>query len=476
MQQITFDYRPLAVHRAFHASSARRKCLFGAYGSGKTYALCAEAIALALEQPGSDILIVRRTVPELRDTTETVFLSILPPALFQACRPSRIGGHYEKVVFPNGSIVRFRGIDDWVKYRSMNVCAIFWDEADEFDLETVEGMESRIRQRNPTAEAIRLGYTDPITRRMMCFATNPRGRNWLYQYFIDPRTKREGTAWFRSTSFDNPYLPRDYIDSLLDKPEPYVRRYVLCQFDDFGGQIYESWSWDTHVIDPPREGWGSNPVFWMGMDPGRRSPTAGLWVVHDRANGRLVGVAEYQRTELAAKEHAEAWRAIEARIGARGNVQLRIADPAIATRDWGTNMSLQDQYRRLGFNFQHGAKFHRDRIPALGSLIHQRKFVVTRDCPLTFDQIRDYRWEDLTPSQRARGYSHEDGHERPVTVNDHLVDAAQYIASRRAAPVEVSTPRIELPVEDAFQAELRAARDKQIRGKIEPQVSEGMVI
>jgi hypothetical protein len=35
-------------------------------------------------------------------------------------------------------------------------------------------------------------------------------------------------------------------------PTPWVKRYVLCNFDDFGGQIYQNWSYDTHVVQPYR--------------------------------------------------------------------------------------------------------------------------------------------------------------------------------------------------------------------------------
>jgi PBSX family phage terminase large subunit len=473
-EPIRFTYRPLKVHEPFHASTAREKALFGAYGSGKTYALCAEAIALALEQPGSDILVIRKTHGELRDTTETVFMSILPPALFNACTTGRSGGHYEKIVFPNGSNVRFRALDDWHKHRSFNVCAIFYDEADQLDAESVAGMESRVRQRDPTADAVQRGYTAPITRRMTCFATNPAGHNWLWKRFID--RPEVNTAWFRSTSFDNPHLPRDYVERLLTYPEPWIRRYVLCQFDQFGGQIYDSWAWDTHVVETPREGWGANAVFLMGMDPGTSSPTAGLWVVQDRANHRLVGVAEYSEAGLAARVHADSWTKLETRLSMRGKVRTRIADPSIAARDRGTNMSLEDQYRRLRYSFQHGAKDHSVRIPALGQLIHNQQFVVTRDCPQIFEQLRDYRWEDLTPQQRARGYSDEDRPERPVKVNDHLVDCAQYLASRWMKPLDIPTPHVEVSLEDQRSREIHDAIRRQRLRNHRTSLAVGVVI
>jgi PBSX family phage terminase large subunit len=457
---INFDYAPLPIHADFHRSNAYERQLFGAFGSGKTYGICAEAIAWCLEQPGIRGLITRRTVPELRDTTETVFFDILPDELFRAGVSTRSGGHYSTFTFPNGSQVLFRSIDDWNKHKSLNVGFIAWDELDEFDEETYMGMSSRVRQRDPTAEGRRLGAKQ-ITRRGMWAATNPHGHDWVYKRFVDGSTKKNNTAYWRSTSFDNPYLPPEYLESLLQYPEPWIRRYVLCQFDDFAGQIYEDWNWDTHTVALKDLNFDSSSVYWHGMDPGTRSPTAGLWVCVDQANRRLVGVSEYQETFLSAAEHAKRWREIEARKPMRmsSRVRWRVADPSITTRDRGTNMGLDDQYRRLGYSFQLGPKQHKDRIPMLGQLIHLRKFVVCRElCPQTYEQIRDYKWEDLTPTQRAKEI---DAPERPLKKNEHLVDCAQYLSSRWSRPMADPLPR----PEQSFSDEVHRAIRKQMKGK-----------
>lgn len=428
MTVINFDYRPLPVHTPFHTSTAYERHLFGAFGSGKTYALNAEAIAWCLEQPGIRGLITRRTIPELRDTTETVFFDILPNELYKAGEAKRIGGHYESFTFPNGSKVLFRGIDDWQKHKSLNVGYIAWDEADEFDEETFQGMASRVRQRDPTKEGKRLGVPD-ITRRGMWTASNPAGKNWLYRRAVDPATRKDNADWFRSTSFDNVHLPPEYIEELLSYPEPWIRRYVLCQFDDFSGQIYESWGWDSHVIEP-FSAYPRGSVFWMGFDPGTRNNNAGLWVYVDQAKRRLIGVAEYQEDGMSAEQHARAWRRIEAQH--KMTIRWRVADPAtVNLTDRGSNMTLHDIYRRLGYYFNNGPRHYRDRIPMLGNLIEQKRFVVTRACPQTYEQIKNYKWEDMTPAQRAKGL---DPREVPVKRDDHLVDCAQYLASRWLRP------------------------------------------
>lgn len=454
---ITFDYQPIPVHEPFHRSTAYERCLFGAFGSGKTYSICAEAIAFGLEQPGSRILITRRTIPELRDTTETVFFDILPSELFRAGEAKRIGGHFERFTLPNGTTFLFRSIDDWIKHKSLNVAAIAWDELDEFDEETYLGMLSRIRQKEPTKEGREYG-AGPITRRGTWSATNPNGHDWTWRRFVNPDTRQERTEAFFSTSFDNPHLPPEYLQTLLSYPEPWIRRYVLCQFDDFAGQIYEDWAWDTHVVDPLGD-YGAGPVFWMALDPGTRSPTAGLWAYLDRENHRLVGIAEYEETSLAASEHAKSFRSIEGKHKMR--VQWRVADPnSITVRDRGSNMGLDTQYARLGFNFALGPRNYKDRIPMLGQLITNKQFVVTKDCPRTYEAIKNYQWADLTPHMRAQGI---DAPEKPLKRNDHLVDCAQYLSSRYVKPLGIPKPKAEMTFSEEVSRNIRRKLMKQGR-------------
>jgi PBSX family phage terminase large subunit len=425
---VNFTYKPLPVHHDFHVNTARERALFGAFGSGKTYAIVAEAIAWCLEQPGIRGVIIRKTAPELRDTVEPIFFEMLPPELFKSGEPRRSGGHYESFTFANGSQVMFRSLDDWNKLRSLNVGFLAYDEANEIDAESYQGMLSRVRQKDLTKEAKDRGYTGQITRRGVWLATNPNGKDWLWERFVSDKS-HENTAHFKSTSLDNPHLPPEYVEALLSYPEPWVRRYVLCSFEDFGGSIYPDFAWDTHVI-PPLKDLPRESIHWMGMDPGTRNPTAGLWVWADQVNRRLVGIAEYQQAGLAATAHAQAWRQIEAKH--KMNVRWRVADPSIATRDRGTNMALSDIYRRLGYKFQHGPKSHKDRIPALGQLIHTGRFVLTTECPMTYEAIKGYRWEDITPAQRSKGV---DPREVPLKKDEHLVDCSQYLASRWVRPI-----------------------------------------
>lgn len=436
MPALRIGYEPTPAQRPFHLSRARERLLIGGFGSGKTYALCAEAIAWMLEQPGIRGMIARQYIPALKASTEAVFVDLLPPEFWSQCKITRTAGHIDTVEFPNGSTVMFKSLSDWKQLRSINLGFLAIDEADEIDQDTYIGMTSRLRQREPTGAGRAKGARE-ITRNGIWMAMNPAGHSWHWKWFVQGEGGGD-TAWFRATSIDNPFLPPEYISTLLRYPPVWIKRYVLAEWDDFAGQIYESWS-ERHIIKPyPRDPFTGAPqypdgtVFWMGMDPGTRDPTAGLWVaVERRPRVRLVGIAEYQEPGLAAEVHARAWRGIEHEHRLR--VAKRIADPNRTTiRDPGTNNRLIDQFRRAGFRFELGPSHFDDRIPALGQLIENGQFVVTEDCMQTFESIQQTRWKDLSPAAAARG---EDPPDQPLKKDRHLCDCAEYLAGRWTRPL-----------------------------------------
>src|SRR5579871_772450 len=68
------EYHPLPSQKRFHDSPARFKGFSGPIGSGKSQALCQEALRLSYLNPGRQGLIGAPTYPMLRDATLTSFL------------------------------------------------------------------------------------------------------------------------------------------------------------------------------------------------------------------------------------------------------------------------------------------------------------------------------------------------------------------------------------------------------------------
>src|SRR5450631_2359854 len=71
------EYHPLPSQQKFHESTARFKGFSGPIGSGKSQALCQEAIRLSYQNPGRMGLIGSPTYPMLRDSTLASLLEIL---------------------------------------------------------------------------------------------------------------------------------------------------------------------------------------------------------------------------------------------------------------------------------------------------------------------------------------------------------------------------------------------------------------
>src|ERR1700685_1281265 len=70
-------YTPLQSQKLFHESTAKFKGFSGPIGSGKSAALCHEAIRMTYVNPGRTGLIGSPTYPMLRDSTLTALIETL---------------------------------------------------------------------------------------------------------------------------------------------------------------------------------------------------------------------------------------------------------------------------------------------------------------------------------------------------------------------------------------------------------------
>ncbi|HEX5226134.1 MAG TPA: phage terminase large subunit, partial [Bryobacteraceae bacterium] len=162
-RRIEIDYAPLPSQSRFHASAARFKGFSGPIGSGKSQALCQEAIRLSYLNPGRQGLVGAPTYPMLRDATLTSFLEVLAS--------NRIRHELNKsesvlVMKDTGSKIYFRAVDDFERLRGTNLA---WFGLDELTYTTEQAwlrLEGRLR--------------DPQASRLCGFAVwTPKGFDWV---------------------------------------------------------------------------------------------------------------------------------------------------------------------------------------------------------------------------------------------------------------------------------------------------------
>ena len=222
-------------------------------GGGKTKALCEEALDAALQHPGIEIVVGRKEHTAIaRTTRKTFFREVLPPVLEPFCRVISSGGE-DFIQFPNGpsgttrggSTIHFAGLDDPVKWNSSELGLLAIDEAHEVEEDTVQLLNTRLRQKCRDCLEKQFKNCDHLPRQILCGFNPENPGHWLWAWFVDGAEKtawgyykRElrldefaeslGSAIFvRALPTDNPYLPKGYIERELAGMKEFQRKRYL---------------------------------------------------------------------------------------------------------------------------------------------------------------------------------------------------------------------------------------------------------
>jgi phage terminase large subunit len=248
-------YSPLPSQKKFHDSKARFKGFAGPIGSGKSAALCQEAIRLSYLNPGRTGLIGSPTYPMLRDSTLT--------ALLETLNDNDIPFELNKADFVltmkhTGSRILLRAVDEFERLRGTNLA---WFGLDELTY-TMEGAWLRLegRLRDPKA-TLHCGFA----------VWTPKGFDWVYRKFVSHRV--EGYEAIHAKPFENRFLLEqvpDFYERLRGSyDESFYRQEVLGDYLNVqGGLVYHAFSRERNVrrIEVDR----ARPVIWaldFNVDP-----------------------------------------------------------------------------------------------------------------------------------------------------------------------------------------------------------------
>jgi hypothetical protein len=99
---VPLGYYPFPKQNQFHGSPAKYRLFGGAAGPGKSKALLFEAILQADQFPGANVLLLRRTFPELEHSLVRYFREDVPRELYKSFHESK-----HVVTWHNGSTIRF---------------------------------------------------------------------------------------------------------------------------------------------------------------------------------------------------------------------------------------------------------------------------------------------------------------------------------------------------------------------------------
>ena len=284
--------------KAFFFCDKRNICWNSGFGAGKSYAASQKALALLIQFPGYRIAIGRKSLTDLKKTTQQTFFKVCPPMFYD----EKFGGQNVQspitfTKFINGSMIYWIHLDEATKesLRSLEINTAIVDQAEEIDEATFIELDNRVGRWDKVEIPEHLVHLMPrnkMTGAPMAPAyhillTNPPDEgefSYIYQRFhpdsLDWKERyRDSYAYFQSSSADNLALPEENLKALMTRDAEWVNRFVHGNFGRGQGAI--------HVIDPlsyleVSEEWIKENLLKKAtlartLDHGATAPTCCIW-------------------------------------------------------------------------------------------------------------------------------------------------------------------------------------------------------
>jgi phage terminase large subunit len=420
MVQITLKGYPNDKQKEFFLSTSRHIAYGGARGGGKSWAMRRKFVLLALKYPGLKLLLLRRTLPELRENH-------IMPLLSELYGHATYKETDKSFTFPNGSRLKLGYCDhekDVFQYQGQEYDVIGFEEATHFS----ESMKDFIITSN---RSTRTDFTPRVY-----YTSNPGnvGHHWFKRLFIDrdyrAKEKAENYSFIPAKVYDNTVLMQnnpEYIETLENLPENQRRAMLDGDWDAFDGQYFSEFNRDIHTMDPfviPSH-WRRYVAIDYGLDM-----LAAYWIAVDTQGFAYVYKELYQ-SNLIISEAAERMK----EVNASDSIYRWYAPPDLWNRRQETGKSAVDLFRENGilfrksnndrvqgwYNVKEWIKPYDTRDEQTGKMIKVSKLRIFKNCLNLIRTIPQLQFDDKDPNDVAN-----DPHE--IT---HAPDAIRYFCSAR---------------------------------------------
>jgi hypothetical protein len=268
----------LPGQRAVCEDTTHRTVAFVAgLGAGKTRGLSAWTTLLALDNPGTTGAVFAPTGPLVRDVVQRSLVEFWDDiGATYTYRASPLP-EYE-LILPTGAVtVLCRSMENWTRIIGMNLSFIGCDEIDTTKITIARLAVQRFFGR------LRAG-----DRRQLGLFSTPEGFGLLYSMFVEEGDK-DDRALYKGKTADNPYLPADYLETLLaEYPANLVKAYTEGEFVSMASAgVYPDFDREKNKSDLVIQ---DDDTLWVGVD----FNVDRCWmVVIVRYGGQLHVVAEH---------------------------------------------------------------------------------------------------------------------------------------------------------------------------------------
>lgn len=392
------DEQLLPKQRDFVEAQDKHVLYSGAFGAGKTRALCVKLRERARRRGAREGLCRKRLV-DLKATTLKTLLQPegdLPPVLMPGTYTHNATSR--EIRIHDGGEIDYFGMDDHENLGSRGFTGIAIDEAAQTSSDDYTWMIGRCRIK--VRGLVRQLYG----------ATNPKGplHYLAVRFGLGGQEAMPNCRAIETSTADNTFLPLDYIEDVGSFTGVARKRNFLGLWVGAEGVIYESLDKNIHFVhrDAPR-----NVRRFMAIDEGMVNPFAisSAWLDGD---ARLHVDQEHYQSRMLPREKVDTVVALGGR-----EAELIWCDPSAT--------SLIADLRNVGLpavEADNDVLAGISRVQKLLDLLGDGRPSLTFEPTLTFHrkELFGYEW-DTDRSGASK--------DQPKKKNDHLCDALRYLVS-----------------------------------------------
>ena len=390
-QKLRIDLSKYRKQLDFVYDPARFLCFNAGIYSAKTFSGAIRTLRFCTDLGARCGMVVAPTYTMLKDATIPVIQEVAGP-VWDNKRYNRsppMSGYIKQAE------IRFRSADKPDNLRGPSLDFIWIDEAAMITHEAWKICLGRLRRGN--------------VARPMWITTTPRGRNWVYDEFIEKvqgNPKRAGRyKLYTASTWDNPFADKEIIEDLKESYSgAFAKQELEGQFVAFEGLVYDTFRREIHIKEPPAE---LRRVV-AGVDWGYSNPAV-ILVLGIDGDGRIYAIDEWHfRRKLigdqiaAAKRLKERWNIDHFYCDSSRPDNIREFNLAGLPASGATHKVLE------------GIKEIQSRLDVAGDGL--ARYFVSSACPNHISEFESYCWKGKDDAFK----------DDPEKINDHTMDAARY--------------------------------------------------
>ena len=373
------------------------------YGAGKTRALAAKAVALAIANQGFIGAVMEPTGPLIRDIWQNDFDDFLEaysiPYSFRASPLPEYVLH-----LPGGDTkILCRSFENWTRIIGLNLAWVLADEIDTVTPAIASKAFPKILGRLRSGNVRQFGA-----------ASTPEGFRWMWNTFAsDDAQHRDDRRLIKMRTADNPHLPPDFIERLRANYDPsLLQAYLNGEFVNLTtGQVYDRFSRGHHVTTCS---WDPDEQILVGIDFNVGNTNAVCAVRRGRELHIFDEVAAAHDTDALGQELRRRY----------GKARL-LGYPDASGANRSTNSSRSDIAILQGYDISNMAPAAnppiRDRVAAVQALLEngngETRLWIDPKCRKLIECLELQSWDEKGNPDKEAGY-------------DHMVDGLGYLCHR----------------------------------------------